>query len=72
MAKSGESNDGTADCPFDFYRKWVTAPGAAQSDVESITRKSPGTVECPIEGIPLAKKARKCVDDATDARKGGS
>jgi amidase len=56
--KSGESPEGVAACPFDFYKTWITDPEKAKEQSEAVTRKSAGTEECPIKGIPAAKKAK--------------
>lgn len=49
---SGEEHEGVAECPYEFYKTWVNDPQQAKDNVEKITRKTVGTAECPIEGIP--------------------
>jgi amidase len=49
---SGEDHQGVAACPYDFYTKWVNDPEGTREMVESFTRPTVGTEECPIPGIP--------------------
>jgi amidase len=54
---SREDVRGVASCPYDFYKKWITDPEGTREMVESITRQTVGTEECPIPGIPNQKTA---------------
>ncbi|MEP6723146.1 MAG: aliphatic amidase, partial [Variovorax sp.] len=47
-----EGDKGVADCPYDFYAKWISDPQGTREMVESFTRSTVGTAEAPIEGIP--------------------
>jgi amidase len=49
---SGEGARGVASCPYNFYSRWVNDPEGVRKDVESFTRDTVGTSECPMEGIP--------------------
>ncbi|WP_027171124.1 aliphatic amidase [Methylobacterium sp. 10] len=56
MINSKENEPGKADCPYDFYRRWIEDPAGTREAVRAITRPDLGTPECPIEGIPNAAK----------------
>ena len=47
-----DGTKGVAECPFEFYKTWVTNPLLAQEMVEKITRKTIGVSCCPVPGIP--------------------
>ncbi|MBC8303058.1 MAG: aliphatic amidase [Pelagibacterales bacterium] len=59
MINSGDGDTGTAEMPFEFYKKWVNDPEGTRKMVEDITRPTVGTDESPIDGIPNKKTSHR-------------
>lgn len=56
---NGDGEKGVAECPFEFYKTWVTNPLLAQKQVEAITRSTIGVKCCPVPGIPEPKETEE-------------
>jgi amidase len=53
---NGDGEKGIAECPFEWYRLWVTNPKLAQQMAEKVTRNTIGVACCPVAGIPEPKE----------------
>jgi len=54
LMNSGEAGGerGKATNPYSFYERWINDPEGTREMVESFTRSTVGTPECPMDGIP--------------------
>jgi len=57
MINSRENASGKAECPYEFYRRWIADPEQVRLEVEALTRSEVGVPECPVAGIPVPQAA---------------
>ena len=55
LINSGQGDKGVAECPYEFYRNWVMNSERTRAAVESMTRATVGTPQCPMPGIPTSE-----------------